>query len=551
METITFVKLSAQFFEAHKEDLEITKKETRPHLQGAVLYDEKNTFFIPLRSNCNPYHMKKYPELYVPLPLEGKPNAGLDLRKTVVIDSGQLKDFTVEAFVKIPKQQLMELKKVNVDRLLTNYLSDYRQHSNRQKYKISAFQYFHKELGIKPTQEPTQKKKLNNKGTNVVSVTDEMIEQAKHTRILDYVKYYGIPVKRTSGAEYELVERKNVKFDTRKNLFKDYNPSQNAGGDIINFAKYIDGVNFPQAIQKILAVDGSGNFDFSLVQSQPFVMPQIFETDGRFNEVMTYLVNERKFEASTIKKLVENGLIKQTQNKEVAFIWADGEKDVGMTLQGTKKLEYETSTFEMEDKEGGKKTAWLLKRKGKREPLAYGLVESQEEAQKAGALALKKERQYKKQIWRNSTTGHGFNFRSGTLKSEAQGKIVFTEAAMDAIAYFELKGQDFGNETRVHYQSLEGLKDNILYKSMERYEKRYGKCPEEIILAVDNDVSGEAFVKKIMADKRLKVYQEKGGKITRDKASEGKDFNEQLQVEKEKKRQSLTACQELDEGRDI
>lgn len=34
---------------------------------------------------------------------------------------------------------------------------------------------------------------------------------------------------------------------------------------MIDFAKYIDGLNFPKAIQKICAVDGSGTYDFSKI----------------------------------------------------------------------------------------------------------------------------------------------------------------------------------------------------------------------------------------------------------------------------------------------
>ncbi len=371
-----------------------------------------------------------------------------------------------------------------------------------------------------------------------INITDEMKQRAKNTSILDYVKYYGIPVRKTSVSEYELVDRKNVKFDIRKNLFKDYNPSSDAGGDIIDFAKYIDDVNFPQAIQKIVTVDGSGAFDFSSVQAQPFVMPQIFEEGGRLNEAMVYLVNERKLESSTVKKLAESGLIKQTKNKEVAFIWADGSEDVGMTLQGTKPLDYRSDIKETGLGDFIKEYTWKvgIGTRGLEQPLETGKTETKALAEEAAQKFIKEQRPYKKQIWRNSTTGHGFNFRSGPTNSEVQGKMIFTEAAIDALSYFELKRHQFDKDTRVQYQSLEGLKDNILHKSMERYEKRYGRMPEEIILAVDNDEAGEIFVKKIMSDKRIKEYQEKGGKVKRDKPSIGKDWNEQLQYVKSERR---------------
>lgn len=543
MKQLIFYKLSKEFFQ-NKQEMkfdEILEKENRPYLDGTVISDNSHNYFVPMRTNINSEMKKLHPELYIDLSTKDKPFAGLDLTKIVIIANNDLEKF-VGVKAGIQNQQYNKLMKElpALDQKLQNFISDYRQHPNREKYKFSALQYFHKELGIEKSQQVIYTQEVTHKPTQQISkkhssrstrITDEMKKQAKNTSILDYVKYYGIPVRRTSGSEYELVEQKNVKFDIRKNLFKDYNPSSNAGGDMIDFAKYIDGLNFPKAIQKIGAVDGSGTYDFSSIQSEPFVMPQIFEEDNRLNEAMIYLVNERKFESSTIKKMAANGLIKQTKNKEVAFIWADGPEDVGVTLQGTKPLDYRSDIKETGLGDFIKEYTWKvgIGAKGLERPLETGKAETKSLAEEAVQTFLEEQRPYKKQIWRNSTTGHGFNFRSGPTDSEAKGKIVFSEAAIDAISYFELKGQEFDEKTRVHYQSLEGLKDNIFYKSIERYEKRYSKLPGEIILAVDNDAAGDAFVKKILSDQRVKDYQAKGVKFKRETANFGKDWNEHLQ----------------------
>ncbi|MEY8538281.1 toprim domain-containing protein [Lactococcus muris] len=531
---------------------ELMDKATRSYVG---LYDENTNWYIPLRANLG---KKKPVGTFFETPFSTtnrhfiKP--GLDFQKAIYVPFESI----IEIDNTLPQEQnilindnyekiqaefekyVLNVEKYSKDSrdylwstvpLFPEGIKKIKHHikitSNRDQEIILEEQDDKQEITHKPTQQRSEKYTSSS-----IHITDEMKQQAKNTSILDYVKYYSIPVRRTSGSEYELVDRKNVKFDTRKNLFKDYNPSSNAGGDIIDFAKYIDDVNFPQAIQKIMVVDGSGRFDFYHVQAQPFMMPQIFEEDGRLNEAMIYLVNERKLESSTVKKVAESGLIKQTKNKEVAFIWADGSEDVGMTLQGTKPLEYETRTFEGIDKEGVIKTAWIMRRKGMKEPLAHGLSKNEEEAQEAGKRASLSQRQYKKQIWRNSSTGHGFNFRSGPIDSETQGKMVFTEAAIDTLSYFELKGHQFDRDTRIQYQSLEGLKESILHKSMERYEKRYGKMPEEIILAVDNDEAGDVFVKKVLSEQKIKNYQSKGGKVTREKPILGKDWNEQLQYVK-------------------
>ncbi|MCT0015361.1 hypothetical protein EFE32_00500 [Lactococcus lactis subsp. lactis] len=535
------------------------KNEKRPY--GLIMEVGKIDFYVPFTHDLriNRFPFLKDASYQVPSEELGYSTAGLDFQHAIpIVQSDTEAGFILANQSVFPDQKFfVKNKEAEIVNKFSKYVRDYEKYIstplkdktkenlgfNPKIYTYSTLQYFHKELGIEASQQLKNTQEVTHKPTQQISkkhssrsmlITDEMKKQAKNTSILDYVKYYGIPVRRTSGSEYELVEQKNVKFDTRKNLFQDYNPSHNAGGDMIDFAKYIDGFNFPKAIQKICAVDGSGTYDFSKNQSEPFVMPQIFEEDNRLNEAMIYLVNERKFESSTIKKMAANGLIKQTKNKEVAFIWADGPEDVGMTLQGTKLLDYRSDIKETGLGDFIKEYTWKvgIGAKGLERPLETGKAETKSLAEEAVQTFLEEQRPYKKQIWRNSTTGHGFNFRSGPTDLEAKGKIVFSEAAIDAISYFELKGQEFDEKTRVHYQSLEGLKDNIFFKSIERYEERYSKLPEEIILAVDNDDAGDAFVRKILSDKRVKDYQTKGMKVKREKPGIGKDFNDELKQTK-------------------
>lgn len=564
---INYFTLTEEYFEylQKKTNGEIlwNKNEKRPY--GLIMEVGKIDFYVPFTHDLriNRFPFLKDASYQVPSEQLGYSTAGLDFQHAIpIVQPDTEAGFILANQSVFPDQKFfVKNKETEIVNKFSKYVRDYEKYIstpikdktkenlgfNPKIYTYSTLQYFHKELGIETSQQLKNTQEFTHKPTQQISkkhanhsvqITDKMKQQAKNTSILDYVKYYGIPVRKTSGSEYELVDQKNVKFDIRKNLFKDYNPSSDAGGDIIDFAKYIDGVNFPQAIQKIVTVDGSGSFDFSSVQSQPFVLPQIFEEGSRLNEAMVYLVNERKLESSTVKKVAESGLIKQTKNKEVAFIWADGSEDVGITLQGTKPLDYRSDIKETGLGDFIKEFTWKvgIGTRGLEQPLETGKTETKALAEEAAQKFIKEQRLYKKQIWRNSTTGHGFNFRSGTTNSEVQGKMVFTEAAIDALSYFELKGHQFNKDTRVQYQSLEGLKDNILHKSMERYEKRYGRMPEEIILSVDNDEAGELFVKKVMSDKRIKEYQEKGGKVKRDKPSIGKDWNEQLQYVKSESR---------------
>ncbi|MDG4984557.1 toprim domain-containing protein [Lactococcus lactis] len=372
-----------------------------------------------------------------------------------------------------------------------------------------------------------------NKSVKDGRITDEMKKQAKNTSILDFATFYGIPLKKNSSDEYELVDHPKVKFSVRKNIFKDYDPASDAGGDVIDFAQYIDGIGFKQAVNKIIAVDGSGSLKTNY-EVQPFVMPGIFEEGNQLNKILPYLVNERKLDVSTIKNLAQSGLIKQTRNGEVAFIWADGNKDTGMTLQGTKPFSYETKTFEVKDDDGQIQTGWTLSRKGSKEFLARGVVDSKALAIQESKNIQDNQRQYKKQIWSNSTTGHGFNFRSGQPEAE-KGVMIFCESSIDLISYYDLHKHQFGKDTNVNYQSVEGVKDNILISSIERYEKRYSRLPDELVLAVDDDKGGKAFIEKIQGIKKtygIKQIDDWGSKILKvdlKNATNGDGFIEKLE----------------------
>ncbi|WP_442773770.1 PBECR4 domain-containing protein [Lactococcus hircilactis] len=385
----------------------------------------------------------------------------------------------------------------------------------------------------KHTQEVTQHKPKK----SFVKITDEMKRQAKNTSILDYVTHYGISVKKNSNDEYELVDHANVKFSIKKNLFKDYNPSSGEGGDVIDFVKYVDGVNFSQAVQKIVAVEGAGTLQLNF-KAEAFEMPQIFDQYGKMSQALPYLVNDRKLESKTIQNLAQSGLIKQTKNGEAAFIWADGEKDVGATLQGTKPFEFSQEFKDV----GNGEVMWSVRKNGFDEPVTKGISNSDEAAHLEATDAQKLQRQYKKMIVRNSTTGHGFNFRSGNPTNSERGQIAFSESPIDVLSYYELKDASFGTDKMTIYQSLEGLKENIMFKSVERFEKRYGNSPEKLIIAVDNDKAGDAFFEKVMKMEQTKTLQEKGIKIRREipqsspQQAPVKDWNDLLKQQKTERR---------------
>lgn len=365
-----------------------------------------------------------------------------------------------------------------------------------------------------------------------VKIPTEAKLAARNTSIFAYVAAQGLPLEQRSHDAYRIAGTK-IEISKRKNIFSDWastprNNRQPTGG-VVNFVMYMEDIGYVEAVQRVLEIDGVGTLDLSQFKSEPFESPQIFSED--FEKARTYLTQKRKINPVLVDTLHQEGLIKQTRNGEVGFLWANGAEDVGLTLQGTEKIQFVETIFEAVNEETGQKAyPWLIKKPGQKAGgLAKGLSETREEAQRAVDEAKKKQRQYDKRIWRNSGNGegHGFNFKQGNrLDKNAYAVMTFQEGAIDCLSYQELFGGNYP-DARVVYQSLEGRKESIAYNSLKRFEEKYGKKVDLVILALDNDEAGN------QTSKHLKESLEKEGyQVQRHVPSQGKDWNEQLQAQK-------------------
>jgi|GEM_PF-1685832 len=385
----------------------------------------------------------------------------------------------------------------------------------------APYKYIHKQEGLY---------KVTKK---FVKIPNDAKLHAKNTSILDYAASKGIPLDQNSSDEYQVTGTK-IKFSKRKNAFSDWGSTprnnRNKSGGVVNFAMYMEDIGYYEAIQSVLEVEGSGTFDVSTQAREKFVMPTIFK--GDIERAKNYLVKERKLAPQTIDMLHQAGLLKETKNGEVAFIWAKGNEDIGITLQGTEKIQYPHTIIELEHQETNEKLYnWLLKKPFTQtgdKPLDYGQEKTREAAEKAVEKAKSEQMPYVKRIWRNSGNGegHGFNFKQGNqLPKEAPAVFVFTEAAIDALSYHEIYGKNFP-DTRVVYQSLEGRKESIALKSIERFEEKFGKKPDNIIIALDNDKAGNTTSESLK--KQLDAKGLRNQRHIPQGRNSPKDWNDQL-----------------------
>ena len=529
----------------------ILQKSTRSYVG---LYDEKENWYIPLRANLSP---KKPKGTFFPTPFKTEnphfKNPGLDFQYALFAPQ----EAVLEIRNTLPTEQKKFIEKHQQE--IKNKFSQYIlsiEHLNKKSlpYLVAAAPLFPEgieKIKKQNLKERTVYKKMdknihennyNNQRKNQYQVKKKFVKipteakiAARNTSILAYAASNGIDLVQKSHDAYRVAGTK-IEISKRKNVFSDWSSTprnnRNHSGGVVNFAMYMEDIEYYEAVQRVLEVEGSGSLDIANQKREPFEMPQIFSES--FEKARNYLVNERKIDSSIVDTLHDNGLIKQTRNGEVAFIWAEGAKDVGLFLRGTEKIQYIETIFDAIDEQTGDDVSpWVLKSPGQKgRALASGIATTREAAQEALEQAKSEQNQFVKRIWRNSGNGegHGFNFIQGTqLPEDAPSTIVFTEAAIDAISYHELYRENFSN-TRVVYQSLEGRKESVALRSIERFEKRFNKKPDNIIIALDNDKAGNE------TSMSLKKQFDAQGLNNKREIPKGKnlpkDWNEQLKYQK-------------------
>lgn len=413
-----------------------------------------------------------------------------------------------------------------------NKLVDVLKSDIREKKKESLDQ----EKMVQRDEIPQNKQSYQKKGFK--RIPEEQVQNAKNTSILAYAQAQGIQLEKTAQNEYRVSGTK-IKFSTDKNLFSDYagntkNNGNKESGDVIAFAKYMKGLNFGQAVRDVLGTEGAGTYEVSQEQV-PFNMPKSIINPERFEEGMVYMTKNRMIDSNMVLDLYRSGLIRQTKNGEVAFIWADGAEDVGLTLQGTQPLDYRSQITENE--KGGYDWKTGIGPKGlDKYPLKTDHAETYEQAEEAVAEDIAHRRPFKKQIWKNSTPKKGFNFTKTVPKEQmTKSSLSLGESAIDCISFAENQAERFRESGHLAvFQSLEGAHTKIAtaVQAVEDFKTKYGQLPDEVIIATDNDKDGNLVEDKFKALPPVQEYMKQGMKVVRAKPDHGKDWNDALKFSK-------------------
>lgn len=159
--------------------------------------------------------------------------------------------------------------------------------------------------------------------------------------IVDYLLSIGEPLEAAGGNYYQHKEHDSLKINVQRNYFvwNSRSGEKNASGGVVQYLQIMHGMTLVEALNKVES-DLSGKELKTVRKKKSY--PKVF--NYKVSEVTVpieaqrYLVAERKIPNSIVRHFFSIDLISQNENDEIIFKWQKGNKIVGFTKQGTKKL---------------------------------------------------------------------------------------------------------------------------------------------------------------------------------------------------------------------
>lgn len=252
--------------------------------------------------------------------------------------------------------------------------------------------------------------------------------------------------------------------------------SSNESGNIIDFCRQYQGLNFKEAVENILQIKAyehtNTKYDFKPQPKQKMLLPKKADNSDL---VKKYLTNERNLDSEIVEKLIEQGKIFQTTTENKGTVYAN---------------------------------------------CAFAAFDEKNEAMYCALRGIKGA--FRQDIL-NSDKTYGFE-----MKGESSRVFVF-EAPIDAISHAtlcKLNNYDYLKDSRI---SVGGLSDKALIRFLQNNPKI-----KSIVFCFDNDIDGKDHNAQphnhgqIFADKCAVKFSELGYK-TKIQTPKNKDFNLDLQ----------------------
>lgn len=355
--------------------------------------------------------------------------------------------------------------------------------------------------------------------------------QAKSLSILDVARSLGMEMRRSSHKEYYWKEHDSFKIDTTKNTWNWY--SRGIYGDTIDLVQEMRQVTYSQAI----AFLDHGDYPEAKPQEevrQPFKYT-LSPYEEPFNEARYYLKTVRGLSDETIDFFLNRGMLAQARRQtkdgyaESVLVFKSYSRDgemVGASLQG--------------------------------------LTPNKDRYEGKG---------YLKQIMYQSEGISGLNVTIGSPK-----RLVVAEAPIDLMSYYELHKETLED---VRLIAMDGLKEGVISHYAMELLQDLGEIKDEtfdytkskdlqtasnflknaaqqttlfhngayqdlITLAVDNDKAGTDFLESLR-DKDIPVIDARPPKEAN---QEKMDWNEYLQMQKERGRELVTTTEQKEKAPD-
>lgn len=136
-------------FEEMLDPFDLIKQTQRQYIYINVQY-KNNNVLVPLRKKLPGDN----PKLYIPVPSESKPNAGLDYRKILIVNNSTYIENPTEQKISNSQLNIITAKYDVIEKAVTSYIDGYIKTANKNRehieydYKFSTLHNFQKELGI-------------------------------------------------------------------------------------------------------------------------------------------------------------------------------------------------------------------------------------------------------------------------------------------------------------------------------------------------------------------------------------------------------------------
>ncbi len=351
--------------------------------------------------------------------------------------------------------------------------------------------------------------------TNVPKrVSKKQINDARNRNILEVAQELGMNLKR-QGQTYSWIEHDSLVIFPKTNTYNWYSRAE-VGKNPIDLVESVKGLDFKGAVA-YLNDSKITEFDERKLQNEPQKpFKYLLKDSNDVSKLKTYFVKERKLSEQTVNDFLRSGVLAQANRID----------------RTTKEFE-PVAVFKHRDINGNLIGASL-----------QGVKANWDKYPVHG---------YRKEIISNSAQNRGITYNNGLEKGQNSYKMIFFEAPIDMMSYYELHKDQLAGTRLV---ALNGLKDNTIGKhivesfgfssgssleDLNKYfkdngltaadvKKRFADLGASLKIAVDNDVSGREFIEKLNKKYPLIPFESELPPML--KGREKTDWNDYLKASK-------------------